>query len=274
MQYVKYLPSQSLRNYVECYFIWRSPAPNLPMWVDTPPSAFTAIVFNLAEVHSVSLDQQSLTKLPNSFISGQSIKNYSLRIDSEIDQIGIVFKPTGLYHLFGLQMFEFTNTRENLHDVLKVPFQHIEEKLACAGSDTGRINILEETLLARLRSVKAPQDGVDVAARKIIDDYGNVNISKLLEDAFMSRRKFERHFLRRVGLSPKYYARIRRYGYLCSLIAGRRSVSWDQLLYQAGYYDQSHFIKDFKEFSGLSPSHYLLTNKELANTVKVKQVQI
>jgi AraC-like DNA-binding protein len=270
MQYIKYLPTQSLRNLVECYFIWRSPTPNSPIWVESPPSAFTAIIINLAGAHSVSTDGESFIRPPSSFISGQSIRNYSLLLDDEIDQLGIVFKPTGLHHLFGLQMFAFTNTRENLHDVLKVHFQHIEEKLAESKSDQARILLLEDLLLTRLKNTESYPDGVDRAARTIIDNFGNVTIDELLQDAFMSRRKFERHFLSRVGLSPKYYARIRRYGYICSLMAGQRSTSWDKLLYRAGYYDQSHFIKDFKEFSGKSPGHYLQTNLELAHQVQVE----
>lgn len=267
MQYVKYQPKQLLRDFIECYFIWRSEAPKATILVDSPPSAFSAIIFNLAGRHSVRIDPNSLIKLPSAFISGQSIKNYELAIETEIDQVGIVFKPSGLYHLFGLQMFEFTNSRENLNHVLKDSFKDLQEKLYHSPSDLARISLLEEHLLARLNAVNPSLDGVDKAASAIIDNFGNVKIPELISHAFMSRRKFERHLLTRVGLSPKYYARIRRYGYTCLLMAGQRSVQWDQLLYQVGYYDQSHFIKDFKEFSGLSPSQYLLTNNELAHSL-------
>ena len=268
MQYVKYLPVQPLKDIVECYFTWKAPAPIQPIWIDSPPSAFTAIVLNLAQTHSVRLNNKYTLKLPSSFVSGQSVSNYSLLVDSKIDQVGIVFKPTGLFHLFNLQMFEFTNIREDLHQVLPHDFLQIREKLAEIRADQARIKLLDELLVNRLKKVQYTPDGVDKAASRIIDGYGNVNITQLLTDAYMSRRKFERHFLQRVGLSPKYYARIRRYGYVCSQMAGQREVSWDKLLYLGGYYDQSHFIKDFKEFSGKSPKEYLLTNKELAHALK------
>ncbi|MBK8503990.1 MAG: AraC family transcriptional regulator [Saprospiraceae bacterium] len=264
MQYIKFAPSLPLKNLVECYYVWRSKDIIEPLWIDTPPTAFTAIVFNLERPHSVFLEGDKIFDLPQCFISGQSISNYTLKIQSKIDQIGIVFKPTGLSHLFDLQMFEFTNARENLNDVLKGEFVNMEEKLLEAPTDTRRIEYLEAILLNKLRNKSYVMDGVDRAANIIIDRYGNVSVSDLLEDAYMSRRKFERHFLKRVGLSPKYYARIRRYGTICMQIAGQRSVNWDEVLYQVGYYDQSHFIKDFKEFSGKSPSEYLLTNNELA----------
>jgi AraC-like DNA-binding protein len=274
MEYIKYLPSEPLKEFVECFYIWRSPSPGHPLWVDTPPTAYSAFVFNLKHTHAVLLEDGQIQDLPRSFISGQCIRNYSLKIDGPIDQVGIVFKPTGIYHLFGLTLFEFTNTRVDLHDVLKEDFSHIEDQLDTARSDAARIQLLEKLLLKKIRADLPVQDGVDLAARSIITLYGNVNIAGLLEDAYMSRRKFERHFFKRVGLSPKYYARIRRYGSLCSLIAGQRSVNWDRILYKVGYYDQSHFIKDFREFSGKSPGQYLLTNNELAHSVEVEKVKI
>lgn len=272
MEYEKYLPALALRNYVECYFIWRSPARNQMLTVDTPPNAYTAIVFNLADRYSVLIDGEQEVKLPSCFISGQSIKNYSLKISSTIDQVGIVFKPTGLYHLFDLPLYEFTNTRVDLFDVLKDKFPDIIEKLSEAKNAVVKKDIIENILLTILVKKSPELDGVDQGALQILDQFGQICVGNLVDNAFMSRRKFERHFFKRVGLSPKYYARIRRYGYLCSLFAGQRNVNWDQVLYRVGYYDQSHFIKDFKEFSGLSPNQYLISNNELAHKVQPKTI--
>lgn len=268
MLYKKYTPTYFLKDYVECYYIWRNPVSDSPSWIDTPPNAFTAFVFNLENSYAVRLEEDRIIELPRSFISGQSIKNYALKVDKKIDQIGIVFKPTGIFHLFGLPLYEFTNTRINLHDVLQHDVKHIEEQLYNARTDESKIQILEKLLLAKLHLKEPELDGVDFVSHQIIDSYGNLNFSQLLSGIYMSRRKFERHFFRRVGLSPKYYARIRRFGATCALFAGQRTVAWDQVLHKTGYYDQSHFIKDFKEFSGLSPSEYLQSNNELAHKIK------
>jgi len=86
-----------------------------------------------------------------------------------------------------------------------------------------------------------------------------------MKSTFMSRRNFERKFLTEVGVSPKAYAKIRRFGYTCSLMAGKKTVSLMEVLHKGGYYDQSHFIKDFKYFSGRTPRNYIKTNTELVN---------
>ena len=71
-----------------------------------------------------------------------------------------------------------------------------------------------------------------------------------------------------MGLSPKYYARIRRIAYICNLISGKKKADWPRLFYECEFYDQAHFIKDFEEFTGRSPQQYLLKNAELANLVE------
>lgn len=83
----------------------------------------------------------------------------------------------------------------------------------------------------------------------------------------MSRRNFERKFFKKVGLSPKYYARVRRIGYLLNHIAGKKKADWGALFSECEFYDQSHFIKDFVEFTGRTPQQYLDDNRELANWV-------
>jgi methylphosphotriester-DNA--protein-cysteine methyltransferase len=94
-----------------------------------------------------------------------------------------------------------------------------------------------------------------------------IHISDLLKEVFMSRRNFERKFFKKVGLSPKYYARIRRIGFLLNEIAGKKKAGWSSLFSEAEFYDQSHFIKDFIEFTGRTPEQYIKENRELANFV-------
>ena len=115
---------------------------------------------------------------------------------------------------------------------------------------------------------KPEPDYIDHAANFIVEHNGMIQVSDLLKDSYMSRRSFERKFFHKVGLSPKYYARIRRIGYLLSFVAGKRKADWPKLLADCEFYDQAHFIKDFKEFTGRSPQQYLKENTELANYVE------
>ena len=110
-------------------------------------------------------------------------------------------------------------------------------------------------------------DSIDITANTIVEKNGMVHIPDLMKDIFMSRRNFERKFFKKVGLSPKYYTRLRRMSYIMNLISGKKKVDWAAIFYQCEFYDQSHFIKDFIEFTGRTPQQYIEANAELANMV-------
>ncbi|MCB0602536.1 MAG: AraC family transcriptional regulator [Saprospiraceae bacterium] len=272
MYYQKYIPCLPLRPYIECYFVWRTKAQQSDKWLDSPPNAFTAILFNLDGDLHVSLEPNASTRLSSSYISGQCIRNYGLKVNGPLNQIGVVFKPTGLFQFFGIPMYELTHTRYALCDVFPGNFELLEEKIQLAKTDQVRIALLDDTFLKLLDHRDQTWSGVDRAANLIISSTDNLSVQDLIKDSYMSRRTFERHFLERVGLSPKFYARIRRYGSLCAEIAGQRShIDWDELVFKYGYFDQSHLIKDFKEFSGKAPSQYLLENNEVAHHIQPEE---
>ncbi len=264
MQYTKYSPSKLLQPYVECYFVWKSDNLRYPLLIDSPPSGYAAVVFNFAGAYK-AISKNGQTQINSgSFVIGQTLCNYQLEVSEHIDQIGIVFKPTGVYKILDIPGFEIADCRYALADV-SASMANLEDQLMGSPLDQDRITLLDKTLAAKMIAKDLSVDCIDQAANYIVDQKGDVKISEVLEQTYMSRRKFERHFFKNVGLSPKYYARLRRYGFTCSLIAGKREADWSRILHNGGYYDQSHFIRDFKEFSGQSPTDYLQHNQELAH---------
>lgn len=268
MLYQKFQSSSFLQPFVECYFIWENNlAINHPVIVESPPNGYASMVFNYGESYQVFNEKNQAISTPKNFISGQSTKSYQLQIKGKIGMIGIVFRPAAINTLFGLPMYEFSNMRMNLNDVLGKEIDQIQDTIAEAKTHQERIVILDNYLIIKiLKSEKRP-DRTDYTANLIIEKKGIINVSELMDDLYVCRRQFERQFLQKVGISPKYYARIRRIGYLCSVMANQRWQidDWQDLIYQSGYYDQSHFIKEFTAFTGKSPSLYLKNNVELLN---------
>jgi len=179
--------------------------------------------------------------------------------------VGIVFRPAAINTLFGLPMYEFSNERVSLNDVLGKEIDQIQDQIAEAETHQERIAVLDNYLIIKTLKLKNFPDRTDYAANLIVEKRGIINVSELMDDLYVCRRQFERQFLQKVGVSPKYYARIRRISYLCSVMATQRWQidDWHDLIYQSGYYDQSHFIKEFTSFTGKSPSFYLKNNIEL-----------
>lgn len=270
MYYRKYQPSSVLAPFVECYFIWDSEGPmEEAMVIESPPNSFCSIVFNYGDPYFLQNKKYDRLSVPMQFVAGLSIYSYKLFLQGQIGIAGIVFKPAALATIFGLPMYEYTEERIDLYRVFKR--QVIDKtilKIKSADDETQRVRVLEEFIMQQYYVQKPEPDYIDQAANFIVAHNGMLQVTDLLKDSFMSRRTFERRFFQKVGLSPKYYARIRRIGYLCNLIAGKKKVDWPKIFYECEFYDQAHFIKDFEEFTGRTPQQYLKENTELANYVE------
>jgi AraC-like DNA-binding protein len=269
MFYRKYQPAEILLPFVECYFIWDSEGPLEEMIVvESPPNGFCSIVFNYGDAYTLTNHKYPNLDVPLQFISGQNIYSYSLQLRGSIGIAGIVFKPAALATIFNLPMFEYVEERIDLYNVFSknILDQYVRD-IQSASNETSRVSILEQFVLQQFHLHKPVADYIDEAANLIIEKNGMLQVGELVLKSCMSRRTFERKFFQKVGLSPKYFARIRRIGYICNLIAGKKKVDWPALFYECEFYDQAHFIKDFESFTGRTPQQYLKGNSELANLV-------
>ena len=270
MYYQKFQPRKELTSYIECYYIWESNQENTArLKVESPPPAFTSIVFNYGDDYIVSSSKTKEQKVPRQFMVGQHTRSYTLHLPGKIAMAGIVFKPTGIAALLQVPMFVLTEERIDLS--VFVPSEIVEAtscKIENAANAEQRVLLLEDFIYSFYLKNKPVPDVIDRAANLIVEKHGLVNINELCKELFISQRTFERKFLQKVGLSAKYYARLRRIGYICHQMAGKKDINWQELYYSGDFCDQSHFIKDFTEFTGRSPTEYLATNKELIHHLK------
>jgi AraC-like DNA-binding protein len=136
----------------------------------------------------------------------------------------------------------------------------VGERLAEAGSDAARVEILERWLM--VRACAAPRRDVAAAVRAILQSAGSASIDRLAARAGMSLRQLERHFHNEVGLSPKTFSRIVR------LQAALRGVRQGQPLtdvaLSCGFYDQAHMTRDFRELAAMSPGAWQAHAGDLA----------
>ena len=266
MLYKKYRPAEILGDFVECYFVWEG-NPEKPIAVESPPNALCSLVFNYGDEYRISNQKYRKRVVPASFVSGQALGNYTLHLKGRVGTVGIAFKPATVFHFYGIPMYELTDERICFSEICPESCKELHGSIRSTQGNQEKVQLLEDYLLRILKRPKYGEAAIIESANAIFDDKGKANITALLDKVPMSRRNFERKFLEEVGISPKTYAKIRRFGYTCSLMAGNRDVNLMDALHHGGYYDQSHFIKDFKYFSGRTPRRYAKTNIELANYV-------
>jgi len=165
--------------------------------------------------------------------------------------------PLGAYRILGLPMGELTNRVVEVEDLLGAEGRRLLERLAMAPSWERRFALLDAFFLSRLAASDAPSATVDGAWQRLAATHGLLGIGSLAAELGVSQRHLIAQFRAQVGLPPKTLARILRFKRALDLLDGQPVRRWAELAYDCGYYDQAHFNRDFREFTGTTPSDFL-----------------
>lgn len=131
-------------------------------------------------------------------------------------------------------------------------------------STVERIQCIETFLLARLNKLEVIDRIVKSSVEILLDQAGQVKVEEMAERLKVQRRQLERKFSSAVGLSPKQLSKIIRLQAALKQLHQNTALSLTELAYQNGYFDQSHFIKDFKNFTGMSPKKFYADHLKLS----------
>ncbi len=269
MLYKKFQPISELCSFVDCFFIWEKESKE-PLLVQSPPSGFNALIFNYADPYQAYQHENKKVEVPLAFVSGQFTANYHLEMNGKIGIVGAVLKASSIYNIFGLKMTSLVNKRMALQNFLEEKPSGIQNKIKKAGNAEERVQILEDFLKTYLETVTSRLSIIDDTISFIDQNNGMVTIEDVLSKFKISRSYLEKKFLQKVGISPKLYARIRRFSYLSNQIAQNKDINWQDIVFENGYHDQSHLVKDFKAFNHMKPSEYHKGHHELIRFINKK----
>lgn len=263
MLYQKIQPSEKLTPFIKCYYRWEHNITQGQLLnVQSPPSGYEAIVFNYGDPYKIGKGNEEIEKVPTTFYSGQNTCNYQLSLSNTIGMFGIVLQPSAFATLFRVSVKETADQRIPLEDILGLEGKQLAQRILEANSTAERVQYIESFLLQKLWLSKLHITKAEEAARLIDNRNGIVTVQEIMDEIGSSRRPLERKFVEKVGVSPKFYARIRRFAHISYCLMYKKA-NWQDLAYDAGYYDHSHFIKDFQFFNRNSPTAYLQQHKEL-----------
>lgn len=170
--------------------------------------------------------------------------------------VGAVFAPGGMRSLFRVPASATRDSDVPL-DVLwsRQAVARIRERLLAATSPAAKLDTLEDALMQAWRHGQA--DPLVSHAVRAFDRAPHLaRIDSVADKVGLSRRRFIERFNAAVGLTPKRYCRLQRFQRALSAARRGAPVNWAALAMDCGYYDQSHFTHEFREFSGLTPTGY------------------
>lgn len=267
MLYKRYQPAAPLERLIECYWIIEDDDTTVHEQ-KIIPDGFTEIIFHYGDPFRVKLgDEWELQSA--SLLAGQINKYFYLQNTGASGVLGIKCRPSALTHLYQLPMHAFTNKVVDLHTVTAIGMSLPEKELMATHDHDKKIALLDDHFMKLLQqqphlSIAVTTSPVDRAIDMVFQQHGMVTVAALCAVAGVGERQLENLFKKWVGLSPKLFARIIRFSYIFELVQ-QNNQSWTGLAYEAAYYDQSHFIRNFKSFTGENPADYAFDEKNMAN---------
>ena len=193
----------------------------------------------------------------HSWISGERTAPIVIDEAGDVHLIGVRLRAGGAWPLLGLPLSEFTGRVVELDAVLGREIDRLREDLGEAGDDEARFALVERWLLQRMQARAQPPRSVSYALDVIRRGGDALRIGRLAEEIGLSHKHLLREFDRCVGLRPKTYARVCAFQRAIDWIGHKPAVDWADVAVACGYYDQAHFIHEFRAFSGLTPNSYL-----------------
>lgn len=199
------------------------------------------------------------TPLSISGVSGLADHSRTFKNSPDIGTVLIFFKEAGAAPFFRQPLHELFSESVSLDNfMLRSELLLLEEQLAEAKTDTKRIAVVEHFLINRLTNIE-PDKLVLAALGLIHESKGNIRVTELMEQLHISQSPLEKRFRQAVGATPKKFASIVR---LKNVIQQYDTInSLTELGYEAGFYDQAHFIKQFKTFTGDTPDKFFSDKK-------------
>ena len=255
MQTRFYTPHILLQEFIQCIMIVHAEVDSndSPALCPYPPAPQNSLFFYINDQIRVKKGENgSFILQPRSVIVGPQLTRVTLDINRDHKAVRVGFHPGGLYRLLGISMSEMVDDNYDATDVFGNEMTEVNDKLQDAKTFDGIKDVIESFLLKKVRSLKSPLP-FDYAMLELMRVNGNIPIEQLASLACLSLRQFERVSKERIGLPPKLFARLVRFSKAYRFYETSPQKSWTNIAHECGYYDQMHFIRDFKQFAGMSP---------------------
>lgn len=234
------------------------------------PTGYPGIVFQLADgdsaaIASIAIRSAQMSTIPLLFLHGQGSEPSIMRFKAApYTTIQVVFKPHALYSLFGWDASVHNQS-------LLLPEQfgglELEKQLLEVASNDKRIALLSQFLTAKKEQTNKRDEFIELSLDYIHDHIASVSVKELVAAFHISERQFQKRFARVVGMPPQLFIRVRRVNEALRMMHTGQYERLSDIAYALNYYDQSHFIRDMKLFSWVSPKHIAMKVSEFHSDV-------
>lgn len=271
MRYITLPPPPPLAPFVR--ELWYFTAPELPDLIERVlPTGAMSLLINLAEDELrwyEGDDPARCHRLGGAAVCGAHAEHFAIDTAEQREIVGVELTPGGASPLFGHDAEALASTHVSLDALWGREAERVRERVLEARTPGDKLRALGDALAARALRRPRPRDpAVDFALAAFADPSRACTVADVIGQLGTSPKRFIRRFTEQVGLTPKRYCRVKRFQQAVSAIDRGERVSWAGVAASCGYYDQAHFIHDFRAFAGLTPTEYV-ARRRVRNHVPV-----
>lgn len=251
-----YNPPPPLSTYIECFWAVDLQVPYQREKI--LPSGRIELMINFGAPHrKYDETERRYQLMTKSWIAGFQTEYIINEPVGHTDMIGVRFRPGGAFPFFAEPLQEFSNCVLEMDAVWGRQISEIRERLLAIPATAGRFRLLEKIFTDRLLFGQEPEGFVTYAIDRLMRERGLSRIHSLSEEIGVSQKHLIQKFKEGIGVTPKQFARVLKLQTVLKQIDPRQSISWGEIANAAFYYDQAHFNRDFRRFTGLTPADYI-----------------
>ena len=269
MVFQLHIPSFPLNHFIENFVYYKGfqPGHELERFL---PDGHANLVFDLTDQPKYIYDNATLVKTQacrDVWFSGIRRKFITIPSRRDSEMLIVNFRRGKAYPFIKFPMNELTDKVVDAELVLPDEIRGIRRALQDIRAVDKKFGYVEKQLLRLFEATLYHHPLVDFAANLIVRSPNTTNIEMVAKKTGYSQKHLIRLFKQHIGLTPKSFLKVLRFQKAIQEIEIKKSIHWSDIAYDCGYYDQTHFIEDFKSFSGFTPTQYLQSKNENTNWV-------
>ena len=250
MRFDKYFPTEQLKAYIKYFVVSEN---TLESEYKVLPTSGLVIGFQYKGQLSTIKDN-AISNLKSAGSTGIADSYKMFKNSPDTGTVLVYFTEVGFTHFTLHPANELFNLSLSMDDIFdKNRVEEVENNLAIATSDKQRIKVVEQFLLSQLKDIETDKLIIE-AVKLIYQSKGTIRIKELTEKLFISQSPFEKRFRKVVGTTAKKFASIIRFNSVLDNLSETKTLT--EICYEKNFFDQAHFIKDFKQFTGETPENF------------------
>jgi len=272
MNYQTYKPQADLETIVKCYWTLEVPANSGTQRQLILPDGCVDMCFTLGDDIKRYTSETDFIIQPRQMLLGQITEQFYIEPTGYVNTFAIRFYPYGFANFIDLPLNELCNKETPLNQLFgDEKAELLTHSVIQADTTEERIDIVERFLIERLNDKTTIDNIVKSTVDSIFLSKGSAPINSILKDDLTKRRQLERNFTKQIGLSPKQLCKVIRLQATLRMLLNLTTETLGDIAYENEYYDQAHFIKDFKEFTGITPKEFLTDDKMALSSLLYKK---